>query len=335
MSHLSQIHKASNGTNGKGGNRHGSCGKSVILYVPPGTVIREISAVRSEQNLEWVQMPGKTKPPKLKKGQISFVFEATRHGKELLYYRASSRISGVAEYSLEECDTTPQILCYGGVGGLGNVHFLSENNRSPKFATKGLKGEQKLIELELKTICEIGLVGLPNAGKSTLLNCLTASKSKVGEYEFTTIYPKIGTIKTTMPDDHSSFQYRLADIPGIIKRASDGKGLGYDFLRHVERAKMLCLVIDINPKAKIPADQAFQLLWDELNKYEKNLINKVALVIANKADTAAEQDLLLLKAIVERTTKGVAVLPVSAKKQEGLEGLVRGMTQLLQQRLLV
>ncbi|EPY53179.1 GTPase Mtg2 [Schizosaccharomyces cryophilus OY26] len=333
LSHLMGHYKASAGTSGKGGNRHGSIGSSLILYVPPGTTVKEIQNLNEEEeqnstySVQWVQRPGNERLPIQALEGPSFEEEAERQAQELFHCKSPPANAYPIEYNMMDDDGKPRILCRGGIGGFGNVHFLSEKNRSPKFATKGMKGQSKVFELELKTLCDIGLVGLPNAGKSTLLNSLTRATSDIGEYEFTTLQPHLGTVRL-VSDNHVPVSFSLADIPGLIEGASDGRGLGFEFLRHIERAKLLCLVIDISPKAKIPCTEAFQQLWKELKEYNPKLLERVSIVIANKADISAEKQLEKLKDVVSRNGQSITVIPVSAARREGMDTLLRCMADL-------
>ncbi|MBS0585293.1 MAG: GTPase ObgE [Verrucomicrobia bacterium] len=171
-------------------------------------------------------------------------------------------------------------ICHGGRGGFGNVHFKSPTNRAPYECTKGAPGETIEIELELKLIADAGFVGLPNAGKSTLFSGLTPYHVKIGNYPFTTLKPNLSYIEY---DDYS--RLFLADIPGIIKDAHQGRGLGLEFLKHIERSSMLVFVLDAAPVVanQNPIDD-FLLLQNELRAYDPALLNKPMFVILNKND---------------------------------------------------
>jgi GTP-binding protein len=168
------------------------------------------------------------------------------------------------------------ILCKGGKGGKGNIHFKSATNQAPNTFTKGTDGEEKNIELELKLIADIGLVGLPNAGKSTLMSKFTNNKVKIANYPFTTLFPNIGLLEF---EDFS--RVFLADIPGIIKDAHLNKGLGINFLKHIERTKMLLFVIDISLDDNL---EDFQILLDEIKCFNEDILEKPFLVLLNKID---------------------------------------------------
>ncbi len=191
------------------------------------------------------------------------------------------------------------ILAKGGEGGLGNTRFKSSTNQAPRKITKGEDGEQLFIKLELQSLADVGLVGFPNAGKSTFLSSVSAARPKIGDYPFTTLRPNLGTVKMgygTMV---------IADIPGIIEGASDGLGLGLRFLKHISRTKSLLFLLDpINPEMTLI--QQFESLMGELKKYDSSLLEKNLFVAINKSDVISESEVLMK----EFTTR---VKPVSLK----------------------
>jgi GTP-binding protein len=168
----------------------------------------------------------------------------------------------------------------GGQGGRGNARFLSNRRRAPAFAEQAELGEERWLDLELKLMADVALVGFPNAGKSTLISRISAAKPKIADYPFTTLEPNLGVVRF---DEH---EFVVADIPGLIEGASEGKGLGHRFLRHIERARALVVLIDLAPAdGRSPAEQEAVLL-DELQRYEPELVRRPRLVIGSKADTA-------------------------------------------------
>ena len=170
-----------------------------------------------------------------------------------------------------------RVVCRGGIGGRGNYNFKSSTQQTPRFAQQGISGESLQVELELKILADVGLVGLPNAGKSTLLSVMTTAKPKIADYPFTTLQPHLGIVKY---GEYQSFV--MADIPGLIEGASQGKGLGHQFLRHIERNRILLFLIDIlDPD---PQD-TFDKLSNELSSFNKTLMDKPKLVIRTKRDT--------------------------------------------------
>jgi GTPase len=171
------------------------------------------------------------------------------------------------------------VIARGGRGGFGNEHFKTSTNQTPKSATPGDPGEEVRVRLELKLIAEVGIVGLPNAGKSTLLAALTAATPKIADYPFTTLSPQLGvaTVDATR-------RVILADIPGLIEGASQGAGLGHDFLRHIERTRVIVHLVDARPQDESnPADN-YRLIREELRRYSPELADKPELIVLNKAD---------------------------------------------------
>ena len=200
------------------------------------------------------------------------------------------------------------VVAHGGEGGKGNTHFKTSTNRAPRKATPGTPGEERRINLELKLIADVGLVGFPNAGKSTLISRVSAAKPKIADYPFTTLTPNLGVVKYA--DFHS---FVMADIPGLIEGAHDGKGLGDQFLRHIERTLLLLFVIDVNTE-DIVAD--YQRLNEELRKYDKRLARKPRFLVLSKIDTVRETPDL-----TEWPEDIIGILPVSSVSGEGLETL--------------
>ena len=208
-----------------------------------------------------------------------------------------------------------RIVLHGGRGGKGNARFATPTKQSPKFSQPGQKTLEHEIELELKTIADVGLIGLPNVGKSTILSVLTNAKPKIANYHFTTLTPNLGVVKRY----DSSFV--LADIPGLIEGAADGAGIGHDFLRHIERTRMLVHVLDISgSEGRNPVDD-YRRINSELEKYSKRLAQLPQIIAANKMDiTGADENLELLKKEVEND--GVKVFPVSAAAVKGFDTLL-------------
>lgn len=174
-----------------------------------------------------------------------------------------------------------EILLDGGLGGRGNWHFKSATRQTPRYAQPGREGTTLQITLELKVLADVGLVGFPNAGKSTLLAALTSAKPKIADYEFTTLKPNLGIVEYR---DYRSFV--MADIPGIIEGAAEGKGLGHYFLRHIERNSILLFVIPADVK---DVKEAFEVLYNELKKYNPELLDKEYMVVLSKADLLDEE----------------------------------------------
>ena len=212
------------------------------------------------------------------------------------------------------------VIAKGGIGGKGNINFKSSKNRSPLQYTKGTKGEEKILKLEIKLIADVGLVGAPNAGKSTLLNKLTNANARVANYPFTTISPNLGILRIEKGKD-----VVLADIPGLIEGASGGKGLGDDFLRHIERTRILIHLIDPLTGGYENLDENsfsdYLMIREELSKYGKELDNKESLICINKIDVTEVKD--AFENIKKRFEKeGLGVFGISAVTGEGLDKLI-------------
>lgn len=173
------------------------------------------------------------------------------------------------------------IVVKGGLGGLGNWHFKSSTRQTPRYAQPGIKGEERLVTLELKLLADVGLVGFPNAGKSTLLAALTSAKPKIADYEFTTLKPNLGIVHYR---DFRSFV--MADIPGIIEGAAQGKGLGHYFLRHIERNSVLLYVIPADTK---DVKKEFEILRRELQEFNPELLDKQYMIVLSKCDLLDEE----------------------------------------------
>lgn len=180
-----------------------------------------------------------------------------------------------------------KFLCAaGGRGGRGNAKFLSNRRREPKFAEQGEHGEERWLKMEIQLMADVALVGFPNAGKSTLISVISAAKPKIANYPFTTLEPNLGVVSV---DADSNFI--VADIPGLIEGASEGKGLGHKFLRHVERARVLCLMVDLQPMDGIsPSDQE-RILLQELGGYRPELLDRPRLIVGTKADAVQPDEL--------------------------------------------
>lgn len=179
-------------------------------------------------------------------------------------------------------DGDEKVLMEGGQGGLGNFHFKSSTNQAPQYSQPGKKGTENWVTLELKVLADVGLVGFPNAGKSTLLSSISEAKPKIGDYPFTTIKPNLGVVP--FKDDKS---FIMADIPGIIEGASEGKGLGFRFLRHIERNSILLFLIPITSKIT----EEFKMLRKELNKYNKELMEKDIIIAISKSDLKSTEEI--------------------------------------------
>lgn len=212
------------------------------------------------------------------------------------------------------------MVARGGRGGKGNARFATSRRRVPRLAEKGLPGGERNIYLELKLMAQVGLVGFPNAGKSTLLSRITAAKPKVASYPFTTVTPNLGVVRV---GDAESFV--VADLPGLIEGAHEGAGLGHRFLRHVERNLLLLFLIDLSPGAHPDPTEAYFLLENELHLYNSRLVDYPRVIVGNKLDItgAAERFELLLESVSDKISEKDAIFAISAVTGEGVDELGR------------
>ncbi|MUU79564.1 GTPase ObgE [Winogradskyella endarachnes] len=209
-------------------------------------------------------------------------------------------------------DGEERIVVEGGKGGRGNWHFKSSVNQTPRYAQPGIPLEEKDITLELKVLADVGLVGFPNAGKSTLLSVLTSAKPKIADYEFTTLKPNLGIV------EYRDFQsFVMADIPGIIEGAAEGKGLGYYFLRHIERNSILLFLIPADAKDIV---EQYEILEDELRRYNPEMLDKERLVVISKSDMLDEELKSEISTILDKDLKA-NYLFISSVAQQGLTEL--------------
>lgn len=222
------------------------------------------------------------------------------------------------------CDLTEdgQTFCVakGGKGGRGNTHFAKSTYQAPKYAEPGGKGQTRKLQLELKMIADVGLVGLPNAGKSSLLSVVSAARPKIANYPFTTLKPNLGAIRFPEGDG-----FLMADIPGLIEGASEGVGLGHDFLRHIERNRLLLHLVDVSEQEPL---ENYELIQNELKNYPVDLSQKPQLLVLNKIDLLLPEDREALKKTFEEHTQHPVYLMSTATK-EGTQELLR----VIQQRL--
>ena len=206
------------------------------------------------------------------------------------------------------------LIAKGGNGGFGNAKFKTQNITAPRVANEGKKGESKTIELELKVLADVGLVGLPNAGKSTFISKVSNAKPKIADYPFTTLTPNLGIVRY---QDYKTFV--IADIPGLIKDASKGKGLGSIFLKHIERTKALVFMIDVNDES---IEKTFKTLFDELKSHKTQLVKKPFIVLITKTDT-------ILSTSISKFSKDFPIIPISSISGDGLQKAISQISKLL------
>ncbi|KAF9354557.1 GTPase of the mitochondrial inner membrane that associates with the large ribosomal subunit [Mortierella sp. NVP85] len=357
LQHIPHTAAAPRGVHGKGSLMHGHSGKDLIIKVPLGTIIREVPSPEKEvgsdigeaeplelgeleahdreMSKRWVLYPRLTNAwTTLPEGKVNYFEEARAWIAEedrIVEARraAMSKKPLLLDVNEHTADETQFLVARGGGGGYGNPHFLTTQNRAPKYATRGREGQTRWLTLELKTIADAGLVGLPNAGKSTFLQAVSNAHPAIAPYPFTTLNPYIGTV-----DYSDSYQVKVADIPGLIRGAHRNIGLGHSFLRHVERSKVLVYVVDIaaefgvrrqvkgvddwksedeetmqatqgqdSNEAGEEYSQPFEdwkTLLDELEAYQPGLTRRPSMIVANKADVTevAPKNLQLFQRLV-------------------------------------
>ncbi|WP_298555442.1 GTPase ObgE [uncultured Algibacter sp.] len=204
------------------------------------------------------------------------------------------------------------ILAEGGKGGLGNWHFKSSTNQTPRYAQPGIPMEEKYVTMELKVLADVGLVGFPNAGKSTLLSVVTSAKPKIADYEFTTLKPNLGIVK------YRDFQtFVMADIPGIIEGAAEGKGLGHYFLRHIERNSILLFLIPADAK---DIRKQYDILLDELRRYNPEMLDKERIIAISKSDMLDDELKAEMKIVLDNELP-IPYLFISSVAQQGITKL--------------
>ena len=282
------IVRAKNGAHGKGKRMTGRAGPDKIVRVPLGTIVWQTDEGKRPSPINREQASSARRPTSNSEQSAISVVDLTRDGQEF-------------------------VLCRGGAGGKGNVHFKSSRNRAPRQYTEGEEGEEGYFLLELRTIADAGLIGYPNAGKSTLLRKISAARPKVAAYPFTTLHPIVGVIE---------FQgYRratIADIPGLLEGAHRGLGLGHEFLRHITRCGVLVFVIDIAGSEGRNPIEDLQNLRREIELYDPMLSDRLWLVAANKMDLPNANE--NLDALRQRFPK-ISIVPISAAKGEGMDVL--------------
>ena len=211
-------------------------------------------------------------------------------------------------------DHTPVTIAKGGRGGYGNAHFATPTRQIPKFAKPGLPGEDMHLKLELKVIADVGLIGFPNVGKSTLISIISAARPKIANYHFTTLTPVLGVVRVG-PEQ----SFVCADIPGLIEGAAEGVGLGHDFLRHVERCRLLLHVVDVSGCEGRDPKEDFEQINHELEGFSADLATRPQIVLGNKCDIATPEQVEEFKQFVE--AKGLTFVPISAATRQGVDAL--------------
>jgi GTP-binding protein len=214
------------------------------------------------------------------------------------------------------------LAAQGGRGGRGNARFLTNRLRAPAFAEQGELGEERWLNLELKLLADVALVGFPNVGKSTLISRISAAKPKIADYPFTTLEPHLGVVRVGGRGTNGA-EYTVADIPGLIEGASEGKGLGFQFLRHIERARALVVLVDLHPHAERAPREQVDVLLEELRRYRPELLERPRLVIGSRVDLAGDD-------IPDRATYG-GEMEISSVTGAGLEELSQRLATIVSQ----
>lgn len=295
----------------KGGPDGGDGGKGGDVIITAGKDLHDLSDYRSRRVFKAKRgQHGKGKCLTGKNGQDCVILVPT--GTEIYDHESNGMIADLTA-------TGQKILvAEGGKGGRGNHRFTTSTNRAPRYAQPGLPGVQKKLRLSLKFMADIGLIGLPNAGKSTLLARLTSARPKIGDYAFTTLYPNLGVLYL---DEEKIFT--VADIPGLIEGASQGRGLGHRFLKHIERTRFLLHLLDVSTIHHQDFLEDFDRLNQELRLYSASLARKPQMVLINKIDTPSVEPRSILELQKALRKKNLDSLPISALTGEGLEALKR------------
>jgi GTP-binding protein len=308
---------AEDGKPGMGKGMDGRAGKDLVVKVPCGTLVWRLREPGSETEVEESPPPDEPTSLPLSTRKRPLIRSASGARAIEVDLTADAPLGPRRDQTTTElvADLTEHgeqwVLCKGGRGGLGNRNFATARRQTPRFAQPGESGESGRYRLELRLIAEVGLVGYPNAGKSTLLSVISKARPKIAPYPFTTLHPQIGIVE--YPDYH---RLTVCDVPGLIEGAHQNVGLGHAFLRHIERCKVLVLLLDLaGTDGRYPWDDYKQLLR-ELELYDPGLLERPRLVVGNKIDEpTAEQNLRKFKTKVRKTP----LLPIAAAFGEGLD----------------
>jgi GTP-binding protein len=321
---------AETGSPGLGKGMDGPAGKDLIIKVPCGTLVWQVAGAKIDENAPEPDEDSEAEPKAL---------PTSSRGRPMMRHAGDERAMEIdldadappprvgAEKGDLVIDLTEHgqqfILCKGGRGGQGNRNFATSRRQTPRFAQPGEPGDEGDYLFELRTIAEVGLLGFPNAGKSTLLTAISKARPKVAAYPFTTLHPQVGIV------EYGDYRrMTVCDVPGLIEGAHENVGLGHEFLRHIERCKALVILLDMaGVDGRKPWDDYKQLL-EELALYDPGLLEKPRIVVANKMDEpVAEENLKAFK----RKVRKIAVLPMSAAFDQGIEQFKKVIREAVEQ----
>ena len=303
---LKRIYEAKNGSGGMGRQKNGKAAEDLVIDVPLGTQLFEVAA---EASLYEGPTPEAPEAIALDNGGFEIVEAAPP---------APAGVADAPAPVLVADLTEPgqiYVACQGGRGGKGNLHFTSSTMRAPRFAQPGEAGQEKRLKLVLKVLADVGIIGLPNAGKSTFIAAVSRARPKIAAYPFTTLTPNLGVVEGDMGD-----RLVVADIPGLIEGAHQGLGLGHRFLRHVERTRVLLHLVSAEDSAPETLFDAFGVVDEELRRFDPALAKRPQIRVVNKIDLLAPEDLAARKAVAQAS--GREVLFMSALTGEGVEAVL-------------
>lgn len=342
---LRRIYEARGGEGGKGRQKHGKAAENLIIDVPVGTELYELPALGTETS-------GQTEAGKLAAAESLSEARESDAVEEWEAAEAYAEAEALGEAENLDDATTPDgvpapsgpegfgevveeagdpkllvdltepgqtfVACRGGRGGKGNLHFASSTMRTPRFAQPGEPGEERRIRLVLKVLADVGIIGLPNAGKSTFIAAVSRARPKIAAYPFTTLTPNLGVIE----DDYGA-RLVLADIPGLIEGAHLGHGLGHRFLRHVERTRVLLHVVSAEDASPEGLFEAFAVVDEELRRFDPALAERPQIRVVNKIDLLTPEELAARQAAV--AAAGQTVLFLSARTGQGVDAVVEAL----------
>lgn len=292
-----QKFEAQNGGKGMGKKMSGSKGEDLVIKIPLGTIIKLYPRSPGKIEVEHIAVKA------MDSGNVGRLIL-----KETPEIPSEEKVIDFNEVGMKV------LIAKGGAGGRGNVHFMSARETTPMMAEQGQTGQCFEVEMSLKLLADVGLVGLPNAGKSTLLSVLSNARPKVADYEFTTLEPNLGVLKT------NSGRLVIADIPGLIEGASEGKGLGIKFLKHIERTKVLIHLVPASDEEPEEIFQKYKKIRKELMSYGSEIEKKEEVVVLSKIDLVTEDQVEAIQKHFKK--KKVNILPISAATQKGIKELV-------------